>query len=107
MLQLGLLRRSRSSKVNPLDDLRKILPGRQQMVVVPNQGLKNGFFVSVRTSATGKRTSAECEMDKKYSVRITVNSLHNIIFVEYLRFVRNSTFLLYKETETELLKNVK
>ena len=27
------------------------------------QGLKNGFFVSVRTSATGKRTSAECEMD--------------------------------------------
>ena len=35
-----------------------------------SHGLKNGFFVSVRTSATGKRTSAECEMDKKYSVRI-------------------------------------
>ena len=52
-----------------------------------------------------------CEMTERSSTRDnnirSSNSLHNIIFVEYLRFVRNSTFLLYKETETELLKNVK
>ena len=56
-----------SAKTTPIANISK---ARYALPYYGPQGLKNGFFVSVRTSATGKRTSAECEMDKKYSVRI-------------------------------------